>query len=269
VTFAIPLVLLAAWEVASRLAILSPRYFPPPTAVASLLIQHFAGGDLGAETLTTVMRLAAAFAIAAIPGVALGLLMGMARPVREAIDPYIAFLYPVPKIALLPFLLILLGVGEAAFVLTGALSAFFQIVISTMAGVQTMDPRLLDVGRNYGARGTRLFRTVILPATLPSIFTGLRLGLGLALVAIVVVEFIAAKSGLGHLVYRHWQMLSTTEMYGAFALVGALGLLLTRGLSALQRRALVWQEEGDWSRPRNTVETVHRRRDRNSELAPK
>jgi NitT/TauT family transport system permease protein len=175
--------------------------------------------------------------------VPLGLLMGMLRPVRDAVDPYIAFIFPVPKIALLPFLLIILGVGEPAFVLTGAISAFFQIVISTTAGVQTMDPRLLEAGRNYGAHGARLFRKVILPAALPSIFTGLRLGLGLALIAIVVVEFIAARSGLGHLVYRHWQMLSTVEMYCAFVLVGALGLLLTRGLSALQRRVLVWQEE--------------------------
>lgn len=244
---AVPLLVLAGWEVASRLAIISPRYFPPPTAVGAFLIRHFAGEDLGAETLTTVLRLAAAFAIAAIPGVAVGLSMGMLRPVREVIDPYIALLYPVPKIALLPFLLILLGVGEPAFVLTGALSAFFQIAISTQAGVQTMDPRLVDVGRNYGARGVRLFRAVILPAALPAIFTGLRLGLGLALVAIVVVEFIAAKSGLGHLVYRHWQMLSTIEMYGGFALVGALGLLLTRGLAALQRRALIWQDEPDRS----------------------
>jgi NitT/TauT family transport system permease protein len=245
VALAVPLALLAVWEIASRLAVISPRYFPPPTAIGAFLIHHFIGEDLGAETLTTVLRLAAAFAIAAIPGVPLGLLMGMARPVREAIDPYIAFLYPVPKIALLPFLLILLGVGEPAFVLTGALSAFFQIVISTLAGVQAMDPRLLEVGRSYGARGGRLFRKVVLPAALPSIFTGLRLGLGLALVAIVAVEFITARSGLGHLVYRHWQMLSTVEMYGAFTLVGALGLLLTRGLGALQRHALAWQEEFD------------------------
>src|SRR5437867_8393052 len=81
-----------------------------------------------------------------------------------------------------------------------------------------MDPRLLEVGHNYGAHGARLFWKIILPAALPSIFTGLRLGLGLALVALVAVEFIAAKSGLGHLVYRHWQMLSTPEMYAAFAL---------------------------------------------------
>ena len=98
-------------------------------------------------------------------------------------------------------------------------------------------------GRNYGAHGARLFWKVMLPAALPSIFTGLRLGLGLALVSLVAVEFIAAKSGLGHLVYRHWQMLSTPEMYAAFALVGALGLALTRGLRLLQARMLRWQDD--------------------------
>jgi ABC-type nitrate/sulfonate/bicarbonate transport system permease component len=242
-SLAVPLALLALWEIAARLAIVSPRYFPPPTAVGAGLVANFSQGDLGAETLTTLTRLAVAFALAALAGVPLGLGMGKIRALREAVDPYIAFLFPVPKIAMLPFLLIVLGVGEPAFVLTGALSAFFQITLSTFAGVQTMDPRLLEVGRNYGAEGGRLFRKVILPAALPSIFTGLRLGLGLALVTIVAVEFITAKSGLGHLVYRHWQMLSTVEMYGAFVLVGALGLLLTRGLGAIQRRVLSWQEE--------------------------
>jgi len=98
--------------------------------------------------------------------------MGIARPVRAGIEPYIAFVFPVPKIALLPFLLIILGVGEPAFVLTAAASAFFQIVISTLGGVRTMDPRLLEVGRNYGAHGARLLRKVILPAARPTIFTG-------------------------------------------------------------------------------------------------
>ena len=239
----VPLALLGLWEAAARLAIVSPRYFPPPTAVGAGLVTYLLEGDLGVETLTTLGRLAAAFALAAVAGVPLGLAMGRLRALQETVDPYVAFLFPVPKIAMLPFLLILLGVGEPAFMLTGAISAFFQITISTLAGVSTMDPRLLEVGRNYGAEGARLFRKVILPAALPSIFTGLRLGLGLALVTIVAVEFITAKSGLGHLVYRHWQMLSTVEMYGAFALLGALGLTLTRGLGMLQRRVLAWQEE--------------------------
>ncbi|MGH7345982.1 MAG: ABC transporter permease [Candidatus Rokuibacteriota bacterium] len=240
---AVPAAVLMLWEICSRLAIVSPRYFPAPSTVAWTLVDRFVAGDLGTDVLVTLTRLGFAFALAAVPAVPLGLLMGIARPVRDFVEPYLAFVFPVPKIALLPFLLIILGVGEPAFVLTGASSAFFQIVISTLAGVQTMDPRLLDVGRNYGARGPRLFWTVILPAALPAIFTGLRLGLGLALVTVVAVEFIAAKSGLGHLVYRHWQMLSTPEMYGAFALVGALGLALTRGLRVLQARVLAWQDD--------------------------
>jgi len=242
-SFAVPVALLALWEIASRLAVVSPRYFPAPTTIAWVLADRFVEGDLGAQSLVTLARLACAFALAAVPGVLLGLLMGIARPVRAAIEPYIAFIFPVPKITLLPFLLIILGVGEPAFVLTGATSAFFQIVISTLGGVQALDPRLLEAGRNYGAHGARLFWKVILPAALPSIFTGLRLGLGLALVSLVAVEFIAAKSGLGHLVYRHWQMLSTPEMYAAFVLVGALGLALTRGLRALQARILTWQDD--------------------------
>ena len=240
---AVPAAMLIVWELCARLAIVSPRYFPPPTLVAWTLVDRVVAGDLGGELLVTLTRLAFAFALAAVPAVPLALLMGMARPVRDLVEPYIAFILPVPKIALLPFLLIILGVGEPAFVLTGASSAFFQIVISTLAGVQTMDPRLIEVGRNYGAHGPRLFWKVILPAALPAIFTGLRLGLGLSLVTLVAVEFVAAKSGLGHLVYRHWQMLSTPEMYAAFALIGALGLVLTRGLRAVQARVLAWQDE--------------------------
>jgi NitT/TauT family transport system permease protein len=240
---AVPAAVLVLWEICSRLAIVSPRYFPAPSTIAWTLADRFVAGDLGTDLLVTLTRLGFAFALAAVPAVPLGLLMGIARPVRDFVEPYLAFIFPVPKIALLPFLLIIVGVGEPAFVLTAASSAFFQIVISTLAGVQTMDPRLLDVGRNYGARGPRLFWKVILPAALPAIFTGLRLGLGLALVTLVAVEFIAAKSGLGHLVYRHWQMLSTPEMYAAFTLVGALGLALTRGLRALQARVLTWQDD--------------------------
>jgi len=239
----VPAAVLVLWELCSRLALISPRYFPAPTTIGWVLVDRFVAGDLGSDLVVTLTRLAFAFAIAAVPAIPLGLLMGIARPVRDLVEPYLAFIFPVPKITLLPFLLIILGVGEPAFVLTAGSSAFFQIVISTLAGVQTMDPRLLDVGHNYGAHGLRLFWKVILPAALPAIFTGLRLGLGLALVTLVAVEFIAAKSGLGHLVFRHWQMLSTPEMYAAFALVGALGLVLTRGLRALQARVLTWQDD--------------------------
>ncbi len=140
---AVPLGLLALWELLARLAVVSPRYFPPPSRVSTALLNSFTEGDLGGETLVTLTRLALAFALAAVPAVPLGLLMGMVRPVREAVEPYIAVLFPVPKIALLPFLMILLGVGEPAFVLTGAISAFFHRGRRVHRGqVRTRPPRL-------------------------------------------------------------------------------------------------------------------------------
>ena len=221
----VPAILLTAWEAAVWLGLLSARYFPPPTAIAATFVDLIAGGVLWKEALVTLARLGAAFLLAAGPAVALGLAMG---------------LWPLPKVALLPLLLIILGVGETAFVVTGAITAFFQIVLSTAGGVQSLDPRLIEVGRNYGARGVGLFRKVILPGALPAIFTGLRLGLGLALITVIAVEFVTAKSGLGHLVFRSWQMLLTAEMFAAFVLIGLIGLALTRGLRLLQQRALAW-----------------------------
>jgi len=240
----VPLGLLGGWEAASRLALLSPRYFPPPTLVLATLARLLGGGEFWSDALVTLARLGAAFVLAAAVGVPLGLAMGLWRPLRRLVEPPVALLYPVPKIALLP--LILLGVGEGAFVLTGAITAVFQIVISTAAGAAGIEPRLIEVGRNYGAAGLRLFRAVLLPAALPAVLTGLRLGLGLALITLIAVEFVTARSGLGHLVFRYWQMLLTAEMFAAFALIGLLGLGATRGLRALQRRALAWQEEAGW-----------------------
>ena len=235
----VPVVVLTAWEVAVWLGLMSGRYFPPPSAIAATFVRLIAAGVLWKEALVTLARLAAAFLLAAGPAVALGLAMGLWRPVRNALEPYVAAL-PLAQGRAPSALLILLGVGEAAFVVTGAITAFFQIALSTAGGVQSLDPRLIEVGRNYGARGLGLFRKVILPGALPAIFTGLRLGLGLALITVIVVEFVTAKSGLGHLVFRSWQMLLTAEMFAAFVVIGLIGLALTRGLRPLQHRALAW-----------------------------
>jgi NitT/TauT family transport system permease protein len=173
--------------------------------------------------------------------------MGLWRPLRRLVEPPVLLLYPLPKIALLPLFLILLGVGEGAFVLTGAVTAFFQILISTAGGTASIDPLLVEAGRNYGARGPVLFQKVIFPAALPAILTGLRLGLGLGLITVIAVEFVTAKSGLGHLVFRYWQMLLTAEMFAAMGLVGLIGLGATRGLRRVQQRALAWQADMGWT----------------------
>ncbi len=239
------LALVGVWELLSRNGVLNPAYFPPATQVAGVVVHGLSAGELVPHLNATLARLLSAFTLAAAPGLAVGVAMGLWGTVRRMADPYVALLYPIPKVALLPLMLILFGVGERAFVFTGALTAFFQVVVSTMDGIRQVDPVLLEVGRNYGARGFQLFRKVVLPAALPGILTGLRLGLGLTLVTVVAVEFAIAKSGLGHVVWASWQTLSTPRMYAAFVVVGFLGLLLTRGLKRVQDRLLAWQTSVD------------------------
>ena len=165
------------------------------------------------------------------------------RLAARLIDPTVQLLRPVPITAWLPFAIAVFGIYDASALFLIGLGAFYPIVVNTTHGVRDTNLLLLRAARMLGAGMTTILAKVIFPSALPSIFTGLRLGLGLALVSLVAVEFIAAKSGLGHLVYRHWQMLSTPEMYAAFVLVGALGLALTRGLRALQARILTWQDD--------------------------
>lgn len=233
------------WEGLARSGLLNPAYFPPTSRVLRVLWQDFRGGDLALHTLATLGRLGSAFLLAALPGLGIGILMGLFTVARRALDPYVVLLYPLPKVALLPLLLILLGVGDPAFVVTASLTAFFQIVVNTMDAVRNVDPLLVEVGRNYGARGFGLFWKVVLPAALPGILTGLRLGLGLSLVTLIAVEFAIAKSGLGHLVWRSWQMLATPQMFAALLVVGGIGILLTRGLKRVQDRLLRWQPTVD------------------------
>lgn len=236
---------LVLWELLSRKGVLNPAYFPPASQVAAALMDGLAAGELLPHVGATVGRLVLAFLLAALPGLVVGVCMGLSDTVRRVLDPYVALLYPIPKVALLPLMLILFGVGERAFVVTGAFTAFFQVMVNTMDGIRQVDPSLVEVGRNYGASGFRLFRKVVFPAAMPSILTGLRLGLGLTLVTVVAVEFAIAKSGLGHVVWSSWQTLTTPRMYAAFMVVGSLGLLLTRGLKRLQDRLLAWQTSVD------------------------
>lgn len=240
-----PLLVLASCEAMVRQGPLNASYVPPPSSVLAAVIRTAVEGDLLLHAGATLMRLGSAFILAAVPGVLLGLAIGLWGPLRRVVDPYVALLFPLPKIALLPLLMILMGVGESAFVFAGSLTAFFQILISTADGVAQIDRSLLEVGHNYGARGLRLFRAIVLPAALPSVLTGLRLGLGLTLITVIAVEFIAAKSGLGHLAWRHWQTLSVAEMYAALVGVGIIGIAITRGLKLAQAKLLAWSPNAD------------------------
>lgn len=237
----LPAALVVVWEVLARGGVVDARYIVPPSAVAATLLSEAASGALVAEVAITLQRLAAAFVLAVTAGVLLGFAIAASPFVAALTRPVIDTLYPTPKIALLPLLIIILGLGEAAFVATAFATAFFQITIATVAAIRHVDQQLVEAGRNFGAVGPRLYRRVLLPAAAPAIVSGLRVGIGLCLITLVAVEFVAAGSGLGHLIQLAWQQLNVDVMYAGLVVSGLLGHAISLAFRAAERRLFPWQ----------------------------
>jgi NitT/TauT family transport system permease protein len=232
---------LAAWELLVHAGLLRVAFFPPPTSVARTLFALAAAGDLWAHAATTLGRLGAAFLVAVVPGTALGLAVGWWGPVRLAVDPLVRLLFPIPSIAFFPVVIYYLGLNDLGLIITAAVTPFLMIIVQAAAGVEGLDRVLLEAGRNYGASGARLFARVIFPATLPNLFIGYRLALGVGLIVTVAAELIAAKHGLGGFLWHSWQILRIEDMYVGLVLIAALGVLVTYGLEALADLLMPWQ----------------------------
>jgi NitT/TauT family transport system permease protein len=237
----VPLTLAVLWEVVTRAELLDRRYFVPLTEIAATIWQLGAAGVLTDEVGATVRRLLVAFAIAAAGGVVLGIASGWWRPVALFIRPVVDTIYPTPKIALLPLLIIVVGLGEAAFIGTAFATALFQITLSVAASVRALDPTLVEAGRNFGARGHRFFLRLLLPGIMPGLLNGLRLGMATCLITVIVVEFVAARSGVGHLINLAWQQLQVDRMYAGLVLAGLLGQAINVMFRGLEWLLLPWR----------------------------
>lgn len=235
------LVMLAAWEALVHTGMLRAAFFPAPTDIARTLSSLALGGELWLHVATTLGRLIASFLIAVIPGTAIGLAMGWWIDMRMAADPLVRLLFPIPSIAFFPLVIFYLGLSEWGLLLTAAITPFLVIVVQAQAAVAALEQTLLEAGRNYGATGLRLFLRVILPASLPHLFIGYRLALGVGFIVTVAVEMVAAKHGLGGFLWHSWQILRIEEMYVGLVLIGFLGILVTYGLEALADRLMPWQ----------------------------
>jgi NitT/TauT family transport system permease protein len=242
-----PIVAVAAWEWASAAGLLREVFFPRPSTVLVHLGRLAADGTLLRHTAATLVRVGWAFALAAGIGVTVGLAMGLWRRLQQGLDPVFAVVYPIPSVLFLPMVSFLVPAGEAATIITVAVTSFFLVALTTTHGVRQIDRLVLEAAVHYGARGWWLFATVLLPGALPFIFTGLRLGLGYALIVAVAVEIVAANRGLGAFLWLSWQVLKVEDMYAGFVVIAALGGLLSYGLAALRGRLLPWIE--DVSRP--------------------
>jgi NitT/TauT family transport system permease protein len=236
-----PLVLLAAWEVAALTGVLDARLFTPPSQIAQRGWQMLVGGELWVHIGATVARLAVGLVLGAVVGILAGLLMGVWRPVRAAFGPMFTALYALPKIAILPLLLLIFGLTETPKVLAVAISVFFVMQINTLAGILQIDARILEAARAYRATGWKLFRYVLLPGATPTIMTGLRVSAGISVIVVVAVEFVASNNGLGYLIWNSWQLFQPQTMYVGLITVSIIGALVTALVIVLERILLPWR----------------------------
>ncbi|MCC6674463.1 MAG: ABC transporter permease [Thermomicrobiales bacterium] len=242
-TIASPVLLLLFWEAISRSGRVDQLFWPPPSSLWGTTRTMIEKENLLGEIWLSVERILAGFAMGAIPGVIIGLLMGISWPVRAFLMPIATAIYAVPKIALLPLVLIALGTGELARWVIVALSIFFVVALSTMGGVLSLDDMFTDVARNFGGTRWTLVRTVALPGATPAIFTGLRLALGFALIVVVGTEFVRPNGGVGSLIWESYSILSIKKMYVGLIVTGVLGWVLVLGLDLIERLLVPWRHE--------------------------
>jgi NitT/TauT family transport system permease protein len=238
-----PLAVLAVWQLLSTVGWTNQRYVPSPVSIAEAGWDLAVSGRLAIDIGASLRRLVVGYVLGAVPGVIIGMIMGLNRWVRAAVDPLIAALYPVPKIALLPLLMLAFGLGDGSKVAVVAMSVLFLTIINTTAGVVQLDRIYFDVARNYGTPWYKLFPRVILPGALPTIFAGLRISMGVSLVVLVGAEFVASDSGIGYLIWVSWQTLVIENMFVGIIVITVLGVLSTLFLHECERLLVPWRRD--------------------------
>ena len=237
-----PIAFLLVWEAVVRLGWLDARFVPPPSAVIVRFFDLVQSGELWKDVSITLFRVAAGYTLGVVPGIAIGLLMAMFKPLRYVLDPLVAAIFPIPKIALMPLLLLAFGIGEMSKIVLVAIATFFPVLISTYAGAANIENIYIDAAKNFGAGSGMMFREVIFFGALPQIFAGLRLAMGTSFLVIVAAEFVSADTGIGQLIWSSWQVLQVDRMFVGIALIGVLGVLSTSILQEIELRLLPWRQ---------------------------
>jgi NitT/TauT family transport system permease protein len=242
-SFASPLGLLLIWEIAGRLGFIDVRFFPVPSSIIGMMTEMLMSGELIEHVLISLQRILLGFLLGGIPAILIGITMGISRPVRALVDPLIIATYPIPKSAILPFILLIFGLGEMSKIVMVAIGVFFPVAINATAGVLQIAPIYLDVGRSFKAGRWDTFRTIALPGALPFIMTGIKLGAGLALILIAVAEMVGAKSGLGYMIWSAWETFAVAKMYVGLFTIALIGFGISILLREVERVTIRWKAD--------------------------
>jgi taurine transport system permease protein len=237
--------LLFLWWLVTKLGLVKPLFLPAPEAIltrlSTVLVEGFANASLWEHTAASLFRVASAFVLACATAIPIGIAMGINRHVRGLLDPPIEFYRPIPPLAYLPLTIIWFGIGELQKVVLIYLAIFAPMALSTRAGVRSASVEQIQAALSLGANRVQVVRHVILPAALPEILTGMRIGIGFGWTTLVAAEMVAASAGLGFMVLSAAEFLVTEIVVLGIIVIGAIAYTFDLMMRALERRLVPWK----------------------------
>jgi ABC-type nitrate/sulfonate/bicarbonate transport system permease component len=233
--------LILVWQGASELQFINPVLMPSPARVLATGWTFLKSGELFIHIRDSLIRIAFANVLSVLIAVPLGFAIALYKTPRDLFDGILNVLRPIPPLAWIPLAILWFGLGEKAIVFITSIAAFFAILLNTISGVRGVERSLIRAALSLGATRTSLFLRVMFPATLPAIFTGLRIALGLSWMSIVAAELIAAASGLGFMISYYRELLRSDVIIVGMLTIGAVGYIMDRGLIWLESKILPWR----------------------------
>jgi len=231
---------LLVWELLSRFVV-PPQFLPPPADIVRAFWAAILTGELPRQLGQSAGVLLTGFGLAIVSGMALGTAMGMFQTLRRILDPYVNAFYAMPTVALIPLVIIWLGLGFEAKVFLTWLVAVFPVIINAEIGVASVPPAFIETARAFGCNRWQVFRRVILLAAVPFFIAGIRLGLGRALVGVVVAEMFTALSGLGYMIVLYGNTFRTAELFVPILVLAVISLASTNLIRRLERKIAPWR----------------------------
>lgn len=234
---------LVVWEAAWQAKLISPLFFSGPSAIAKQAVYTWTQGNLKNDLIYSGTNFALGFVAAAIAGVAVGIIVGWYKTIRLLADPLLNALYATPRVAMIPLILIWFGIGMWSKVFIVFISAFFPVLVNTVGGMRAIDRDLLRAARAFCASDWQIFKTVAIPGAVPFILTGIRQGVALGLIGVVVGEMFGGSQGVGFMVAYGGNNLATDTLFVGVSIIAAAGVVLTWIAERLERRFSRWRPE--------------------------
>jgi ABC-type nitrate/sulfonate/bicarbonate transport system permease component len=233
----------AAWELVARAELMNPLFFPKISDVFTSMYDGFADGTIGPELQHSLTNLLVGLAISAAIGIPVGLFMGASRSADLILSPYVWAMTSLPRVALIPLLILIMGFGNEMQLTIIVLSAVFPIMVNCMAGVKTVDPSLLRAGRVFGANRFQMYAKVILPYTLPFVISGINQGIARGLVGMLIGELLGGGgTGLGFLLDRAGDRFDAPMLYAVLLLLAVMSVALVQVMRWVERRVAPWRD---------------------------